>query len=98
MANGTQEVQVKIPENLQAGVYTNNMFVHHNKEEFVLDFMMVVPPAGAVTSRVICSPGHMKRIVYTLQENLKKYEQKYGVVKTAKDPPPKIGFQPPSTN
>jgi hypothetical protein len=32
-------------------------------------------------SRVIVSPGHMKRVIDALADNLQKYEQKYGPVK-----------------
>lgn len=52
----------------------------HTREEFVMDFMMIAPPAGAVTARVIISPRHMKRVISTLQGNLKKYEDKFGKV------------------
>jgi len=64
---GGQEIKVNFPPNLQGGVYSNNMVVTHTKEEFILDFIMVAPPAGAVTARVIVSPGHMKRILAALQ-------------------------------
>ena len=90
-----KEVKVTFPESLRGGVYANNMFVSHTREEFILDFMMITPPAGAVTARVVTSPGHMKRIVSALAENLKKYESKFGKIKEAAEPPkPTIGFHP----
>ncbi len=58
-----QGVQVTFPDTLKGGVYSNLMVVTHTKEEFVLDFMMVMPPAGSVTARVVISPGHMKRMI-----------------------------------
>ncbi|OGP97058.1 MAG: hypothetical protein A2Z39_03115, partial [Deltaproteobacteria bacterium RBG_19FT_COMBO_46_9] len=67
-----KEIKVNFPPQLQGGVYANNMLVIHTKEEFIMDYMMVVPPNGAVTSRVIISPGHMKRIINALQDNVKK--------------------------
>ena len=73
MPNGQKEIQVKFPDHLQGGAYSNNMVVTHTKEEFVMDFLMVAPPAGSVTARVIVSPGHMKRILAALQENVSKY-------------------------
>ena len=88
-----QEVQVRFPEEIQGGVYTNNMMVAHTKEEFVIDFMMVAPPVGTVTARVIVSPGHMKRMIAALKENIDKYEQAFKKIKEAPEPPkPKIGF------
>jgi hypothetical protein len=90
-----QEVKVVFPENLRGGVYANNMMVGHTKEEFILDFMMISPPFGSVTARVVISPGHMKRMVSALTENLKKYESKFGKLAEAAEPPKTIGFHPP---
>ena len=87
---GGQEIKVNFPPNLQGGVYSNNMVVTHTKEEFVLDFLMVVPPAGTVTARVIVSPGHMKRILAALQENISKYENAFGTIQIAEEPKGKI--------
>ena len=92
-----QEVKVVFPENLRGGVYANNMMVAHSKEEFILDFMMVTPPVGSVTARVVISPGHMKRMVSALTENLKKYEAKFGKLAEAAEPPRTIGFHPPES-
>lgn len=84
MPNGQQkEIKVTVPEKLAGGAYTNNMLVSHTKEEFVMDFMMMAPQAGVVTARVIASPGHMKRIVAALQDNIQKYEQAFGEIKPA---------------
>jgi len=81
-----QEVKVNFPQELQGGVYSNNMVVSHTKEEFIMDFMMIVPPLGSVTSRVILSPGHMKRMISALQENVKKYEAAFGTIQAAEEP------------
>jgi hypothetical protein len=51
---------------------------------------MVAPPAGAVTARVIVSPGHMKRILKALQDNIMKYENTYGTIQIAEEPRGKI--------
>lgn len=75
------------------GVYANMMQVAHNREEFVLDFMNVLPPTGSVTARVIVSPGHLKRIVKALTENLKRYEESYGQIKEADAPVSAFGFE-----
>jgi Protein of unknown function (DUF3467) len=88
-----QQIQVTIPEQLKGGVYSNNALITHTREEFIMDFMMVAPSTGAVTARVIISPGHMKRMVRAMQENLKKYEDKFGKIAEAEEPKGKIGFQ-----
>lgn len=92
-----KEMKVAFPENLRGGVYANHMLVTHTKEEFVLDFMMVMPPVGSVTSRVVISPGHMKRMISTLKASLDKYESKFGKLSEAAEPAkPAIGFHPPT--
>jgi hypothetical protein len=92
MANGQEpkEIKINFPQELQGGVYSNNMVVSHTKEEFILDFIMVAPPAGAVTARVIVSPGHMKRILAALSDNILKYEKTFGTIQIAEAPRGKI--------
>ena len=87
-----KKIPIEFPSQLKAGAYANNTRVMHTKEEFILDFLMVGPDAGAVTSRVITSPGHMKRMIAALQENMRKYEQKYGSLTPAKEPKGHVGF------
>jgi hypothetical protein len=94
MSDGPEvkEIKVNFPPQLQGGVYSNNMVVTHTKEEFILDFLMVAPPTGAVTARVIVSPGHMKRILEALRDNISKYEKTFGIIQVAEEPKGKIGF------
>ncbi len=77
---------VKVPEHVQGGVYANNMIVGHTREEFVMDFLYVFPNQAVVNARVITSPGHMKRIIRALQDNLRKYEARFGEIREARDP------------
>jgi hypothetical protein len=68
--------------------------VSHTAEEFILDFMLLAPPGGQQVARILTSPGHMKRIIAALQENLKGYESKFGEVKAAQEPErPTMGFR-----
>ena len=80
-------VEIKLPEKLAGGVYANNMVVAHTQEEFVLDFLAVFHPrTGVVASRVVLSPGHLKRVVRALTENLARYESRFGQLKEAPSP------------
>ena|ERR1700722_4674250 len=81
-----QQIQIKVNDDVLKGVYANIMQVAHTPEEFILDFMNIIPPTGSLNARVIISPGHMKRIVSALQENLKRYEEQFGAVKLAETP------------
>jgi hypothetical protein len=92
-----KEIKINMPANLVGGVYSNLMTVSHTREEFIMDFAMLHGSVGVVTARVIMSPGHMKRTVSALQDNLKKYEEVIGKIQEAPQPKGKLGFQPPST-
>jgi hypothetical protein len=87
-----KEIKISFPQEVQGGVYANNMVVSHTKEEFILDFIMVAPPAGTVMARVIVSPGHMKRVLEALRDNVAKYEKAFGTIQIAEEPEGKIGF------
>ena len=88
-----QQVQIKASDEDLKGKYANMMQILHTKEEFVLDFMNVFPPTGTLNSRVIMSPGHFKRTIKAMQENMKKYEEKFGKVKESKKEKGEIGFK-----
>ena len=88
-----QEIQINFPPDKQGGVYANNMVVAHSKEEFILDFMLVAPPNGVVNARIIMSPGHVKRVIAALAQNLKHYEEKFGRVEEAREPQNPFGFE-----
>ena len=92
--NKPQEIKIKVPDNLMGGVYANNIVISHTKEEFIITFMMVTPPQGIVTSRVIMSPSHTKRLVNALQENVRKYETNIARIEAATEPKEKLGFHP----
>ena len=77
-----QELQISMPQEIQRGSYANQMVVAHTQEEFVLDFILATPPAGVVNARVLVSPGHAKRIVKALAENVTKYETQFGEINT----------------
>lgn len=88
-----QQLQVKVNDEVLKGVYSNMLQVAHTPEEFVLDFMNLLPPSGILNARVIISPQHMKRIVAALQDNLKRYEDQFGEVKGGALPAQHIGFR-----
>ncbi len=87
----TQTLNIKIGDEEQKGRYSNLLRIAHSREEFILDFINLVPPQGVVTARVVTSPGHLKRIVRALQENLDRYEAAYGTIQEATDPAPAGG-------
>ena len=91
------QLQIKADEKELQGLYSNLMMIHHNLEEFTLNFVYIFPNGtqGKLLSSVIVSPGHAKRIWRALGENIERYEQQFGPVKevpAGSTPPPTVGF------
>ena len=88
------QISIQMDPQHSNGVYSNLLMITHRKEEFVLDFLFVQPqrsPQGQsianLRSRVITSPEHAKRILKALTENVRRYEESFGVIEEAQDMP-----------
>jgi hypothetical protein len=86
MAEAQSNIELKISDEELKGRYSNLLRITHTREEFILDFLNVVPPIGIVTARLITSPGHMKRILQALAANVARYEEAFGAIQEAPDP------------
>ena len=62
--------------------YANFAVVTHSPAEFVIDFFRILPgiSEAKVKSRIIMSPVHLKTLVRALQDNINKYEDKFGEI------------------
>ncbi len=76
-----QPLQVKTGDEMSRGRFSNSMFITHSPEEFIIDWLLSSPTGTHLMSRIIVTPGHVKRIISALSENLAKYEEKFGEVK-----------------
>ncbi len=93
MAN-EQKKEIKIADNIPGAEYSNAMQVNHNKDEFHLMYLNLLGASGRVAAKLITSPGHYKRMIAAMQDNLKKYEEQYGEIKESAVPDNKeIGFK-----
>jgi hypothetical protein len=79
-------LNVKISDDELKGRYSNLLRITHTREEFILDFINLAPPQGIVTSRIVTSPGHFKRIIRALAANLERYEEAFGTIQEAPEP------------
>ena len=86
MSEKVEGLNVKVGDEELKGRYSNLLRVTHTREEFILDFINAVPPQAIVTARLVTSPGHLKRIVRALTENLERYEKKFGPLTEAAEP------------
>ncbi len=75
-----KNIPIKISDEIAAGAYANNLVVSHSREEFTMDFMFISPTQGTVNARIVTTPGHMKRVIRALMDNVAKYESKFGPI------------------
>src|ERR1700739_290102 len=79
------QVQIKADDKELQGEYSNLVMIHHNLEEFTLNFIYIFPNGaqGKLLKSMIVSPGHAKRIWRALGENIARYESQFGSIKEA---------------
>jgi len=82
----SQPIPINTVDEMSRGRYSNTMLVTHGPEEFMIDWLLQSPNGAHLVSRIMVTPGHMKRIVKALQENLEKYERNFGEIKMADSP------------
>ncbi len=84
------KIEVKIDEATAQGAFANYTNISHNPDEFLFDFLFVhpTPPPGfgKLISRLILTPGHAKRLLSALQENIQKYENQFGKIEERQAP------------
>jgi hypothetical protein len=92
----SQQINVELGEKEAEGIYSNLVLISHSPAEFVLDFTRMLPgvPKTRVYARIIMTPQHAKSLLRALQDNVEKYENEYGEIKTLRGNSGKqFGFQ-----
>ena len=80
--NKKNQIQLELPEDKADGNYSNFTVISHSNAEFVIDFARIVPGVkkANIKSRVIMTPTHAKTLLYTLKENISRYESEHGEI------------------
>ena len=80
------QIKIELDDNIGQGEYVNLAIVTHSPAEFVMDYIRVLPgmSKSKVKSRIIMAPMHAKTLMMALQDNIKKYENKFGEIKVEK--------------
>ena len=78
-----QEIKIEIDEQTANGKYSNLALITHSQTEFIIDFIFVQPQSckAKVQDRIITSPLHAKKFLQALQDNVAKYEMRFGQIK-----------------
>src|SRR5690606_12624396 len=89
------QLSIELTEETAEGIYANLVMIAHSPEEFILDFIRVMPgvPKARVKSRIIISPPHAKRLLAALDDNIGRYEAQYGTIGEPSQAP-QFTFQP----
>ena len=76
------KIQVQMDDSVAQGTYANLVLINHSENEFLLDFAFMQPgnPLARVSTRIISSPRHTKRLLKALQNNVERYEQRFGEI------------------
>ena len=94
--NPENHMNIELPEELSEGIYSNLAIISHSPQEFVVDFIRIMPgvPKAKVKSRVVLTPEHAKRLMKALIDNVKKYESQFGTINDREQPMMPMNFGP----
>lgn len=92
-----KQLQIELKEEVAEGIYANLAVIAHSTSEFVVDFIRIMPGVAKaqVKSRVVMTPEHAKRLMFALQDNVKKYEAQFGEIRM---PEQRMGYIPGLTD
>jgi hypothetical protein len=76
------QIQIELDPATANGTFVNLAMVNHNETEFTLDLCYLQPqqPKAVVRARAITTPKHVKRLMLALQENIARYETRFGKI------------------
>jgi len=91
-----QQINIELGEKEAEGIYSNLAIITHSPAEFIIDFTRVLPgvPKAKVHARVIMTAQHAKLLLRALEDNISKFELKFGEIKIhGETPGGNLGFQ-----
>jgi len=86
---GDAKIEIQLDPDILKGIYANVTNIGHTQEEFLIDFLLVQQqpaPFGKLVSRIIVTPGHARRLLSALQDNIRKYEENFGKLEVTPAP------------
>ncbi len=75
-------IELDLDAQVAQGQYANLAIISHSTTEFIVDFAAILQgmPKAKLASRIILTPEHAKRLLYSLQENISRYETNHGPI------------------
>jgi Protein of unknown function (DUF3467). len=84
MENNDQNngLNINLSQEIAQGSYVNLAIIGHSPNEFVLDFIRVMPGMSKadVTNRLIMTPENAKRLLLALNDNINNFEKQFGEI------------------
>ena len=82
-ARPQMRVNIELPQDLEA-IYSNFVLITHSPSEVIMDFAKLLPnvPKAKVYARILMTPMNAKLLHRALGQNLGKFEEKFGEIKT----------------
>ena len=71
------QIQIELSEEVAQGTFANLAIIAHSQSEFIIDFIRIVPGVSKakVKSRIILTPDNAKRLLFALQDNIRKFDE-----------------------
>lgn len=80
----SREIKLELDKEIARGRYTNVALIAHTKDEFIFDFAFAYPgQPPIVNARLISSPQHAKAFLRSLEDNIRRYEARFGEIPLA---------------
>jgi hypothetical protein len=70
--------QLKLPDEMLGGVFSNVAMIRHTGEEFCFDFIANFYPRSVVTSRVYMAAGRIPSLLATMTDSFEQFRRKTG--------------------
>jgi len=95
MDDQKKALNVEISPEQAEGIYANFVLIAHSHSEFIFDFARMVPGSTRVKvySRLIMTPQNAHLLRDALNENLKKYEERFGKIEISGKESKEFGFK-----
>jgi len=77
LTDSADDINLELDTGDAEGTYANSVMIRSSSEEFILDFIRMVPgvETAQLKSRIIITPQHAKRLISALQENLQSVDR-----------------------
>lgn len=77
----SKELKLELDKETARGRYANMALIAHTRDEFIIDFALAYPgQPPMVNSRMITSPQHAKALLKSLEDNIRRYEARFGEI------------------